>query len=669
MQIHKLNQKLSSLCASSLWNTIGRPDLIHNLSSHHLSPTETEALSFGLKFATGLPKQNLVDTLTKNYRYTDTDFLKGYIQGIISASMKNHNNSHEHTLPKRHLDALQTLAHNEKLTITSSDKGGGVVIMDTTTYHSKIYDLLNDANTYTVTTLQHINKENTKFIKSYKKLISSQAKSWSSLIEYHPKIPTLYGLPKTHKPNIPMRPIISGIGSTPHKIAKSIAKLLTPLLGTISPSHLKNSGDLIQKLHNLNVENKLLASLDVKSLYTNIPVKKCLSLLKKHLTTTKTKLSLPTNILINICTLCTNLCFFSFNNTYYQQKFGLPMGSPLSGVLACIYLEFLEAGPFKRIIPSDATYYRYIDDALLIYPNHINISTLTNKLNSIERTIKFTHELEHNHTLPYLDILLHRSHNQLLLSVYRKDTNKNDLIHYYSHHNNKIKSGIIIGFFLRALRICSPQHLQEELNYITDTFTNLQYPYHFIRRARKKAYLIHLTKNNHTTKTPPNRYISLPTNQLSNMIANNLNDPTTPITTCTSTTIKNIITKPTKSSPQEACVYAIPCSTCPKIYIGETSRPIKKRLYEHKRALKIDDHSNALTTHRNAAGHNFDFPNTKVIKFVKQLDKRRCIESAAILQNDTIAQRPGCFNIFPHLAKLIMKQLHPPTKPKLPPNR
>ena len=87
----------------------------------------------------------------------------------------------------------------------------------------------------------------------------------------------MYGLPKLHKSNVPLRPIISGIDSAPHKIAKTLAKTLTPLLGTISSSHLKNSGDLINKIKDINVENKQLASLDVVSLYTNIPVDKCLN--------------------------------------------------------------------------------------------------------------------------------------------------------------------------------------------------------------------------------------------------------------------------------------------------------------------------------------------------------------------------------------------------------
>ena len=72
----------------------------------------------------------------------------------------------------------------------------------------------------------------------YKKLISKEDKSWFSLINYHPTIPKIYGLPKPHQPDIPLRPIIS----TPHNIAKLLAITLSPLLGSISDVHINNSG-------------------------------------------------------------------------------------------------------------------------------------------------------------------------------------------------------------------------------------------------------------------------------------------------------------------------------------------------------------------------------------------------------------------------------------------
>ena len=69
----------------------------------------------------------------------------------------------------------------------------------------------------------------------------------------------------------------------PPNIVKHITKILTPLLGTINPSHLKTSGNLLNKIKNINMKNKLQANFDIQFLYTNIPVKKCILQLKIQL--------------------------------------------------------------------------------------------------------------------------------------------------------------------------------------------------------------------------------------------------------------------------------------------------------------------------------------------------------------------------------------------------
>lgn len=44
------------------------------------------------------------------------------------------------------------------------------------------------------------------------------------------------------------------------------------------------------------------------------------------------------------------------------------MNTPHSGTLPCFVVEFLKFGPFYCILPEDVTYFRYIGDAILIYP-------------------------------------------------------------------------------------------------------------------------------------------------------------------------------------------------------------------------------------------------------------------------------------------------------------
>ena len=64
-----------------------------------------------------------------------------------------------------------------------------------------------------------------------------------------------------------MRPITSGVGSAPHRLAKHLARALTKCLGKMSPTHLKNSADLLEKLKGVNHKEKKMVSFDVKSLW------------------------------------------------------------------------------------------------------------------------------------------------------------------------------------------------------------------------------------------------------------------------------------------------------------------------------------------------------------------------------------------------------------------
>ena len=57
-------------------------------------------------------------------------------------------------------------------------------------------------------------------------------------------------------------------------------------------------------------------------------------------------------------------------------------------------------------------------------------------------------------------------------------------------------------------------------------------------------------------------------------------------------------------------VYRIPCSACPWSYVGETSRTIKERLDEHKRAVRKWSASSEVANHVLETGHGMDWDKT-----------------------------------------------------------
>ena len=334
------------------------------------------------------------------------------------------------------------------------------------------------------------------------------------------------------------------------------------------------------------------------------------------------------------------------------------MGSPLSGVLACLFLEFLEAGPFINILPKNSLYLRYIDDILLICPQRTDIEKLTTNLNKIEDTINFTHEEEINNTLPFLDVMIHRKTPNLEFSVYRKPTYKNDLLHYFSHHDKKIKRGMIIGFYLRAHRICSDKYLQDELTHIDSIFTDLRYPRYFIQHAKTKAKKIHNTPRTRDEEPNP-RYLLLPTNSQSETIQSSVHP--LKVAYRTSTTIKQIVQTKREPTHTDAAIYKIPCHDCNEIYIGETSRPLIKRIYEHKRALRIDDDLNAVAKHRTTMNHSINMNEATILHKEQNSKRRKLLESAAILAYNTFDQRPGSYQLPQALAHKLLRTHRIPT--------
>lgn len=109
------------------------------------------------------------------------------------------------------------------------------------------------------------------------------------------------------------------------------------------------------------------------------------------------------------------------NNRKHKQKFDLPMGALISGVLAWLFPGFLESDPFKHIIANSYIYPRNIDIILypldtdplvILYPLDTDLLVIM-KLNMVERITEFAYEFEINNSLSFRDMLLIRNNDKL----------------------------------------------------------------------------------------------------------------------------------------------------------------------------------------------------------------------------------------------------------------
>ena len=108
------------------------------------------------------------------------------------------------------------------------------------------------------------------------------------------------------------------------------------------------------------------------------------------------------------------------------------------------------------------------------------------------------------------------------LPICRKPTNKECYVYFYSGHNDRIKRGIVLGFFLRAYRICSAEYIDEEIDHIISSFTKLKYPKGLLLNLKTKALNIRKKPSKPKKKNKDERYLTIPNLKPAETIASQL---------------------------------------------------------------------------------------------------------------------------------------------------
>ena len=87
--------------------------------------------------------------------------------------------------------------------------------------------------------------------------------------------PKFYGLPKIHKPDTPLRPIVSNCGYVTYGVANELAKILKPLVGKF-PHHINSTQDFVEQVKHIPLgHGECLGSYDVSALFTLSPKRSC----------------------------------------------------------------------------------------------------------------------------------------------------------------------------------------------------------------------------------------------------------------------------------------------------------------------------------------------------------------------------------------------------------
>ena len=321
--------------------------------------------------------------------------------------------------------------------ILIADKGRVSVVLNTDTYHDRMkmlietgpYQLLNNDPRH------RLSRKLTERLLSLKRRGHLSETVHNKIKPRHKQAPRIYGLPKLHKPEIPLRPIVSCVNTFANDLSAHLTDILSPLTGK-SDYTVTNTTHFVSTISHERIrENEVMVSFDVESLFTNVPVdgavKAALCKLENYPGLADRTNLTPTQI-ADLSNFVLRSTYFQYNGLIYEQKDGAAMDSPVSAVIANLYMEEFE----ERAIAT-ATYKpikiwkRYVDDTSTILGKDY-VDGFLQHLNSQQPTIRCTMEIEKDNTIPFLDTSFSRDSDSLLTtSVYRKPT---QYLAFDSHH-------------------------------------------------------------------------------------------------------------------------------------------------------------------------------------------------------------------------------------------
>ena len=126
------------------------------------------------------------------------------------------------------------------------------------------------------------------------------------------------------------------------------------------------------------------------------------------------------------------------------------MGSPVSAVIANLYMESFEQQAITTSAYKPRIWKSYVDNTFTILDRG-NVDSFLQHLNNQQPSIRFTMQTENDYKLAFRDTAVSREPDgRLTTSVYRKPTHTDQYLAYDSHHPQSVKRGIVKCLYERA---------------------------------------------------------------------------------------------------------------------------------------------------------------------------------------------------------------------------
>ena len=352
------------------------------------------------------------------------DTFVNHVRGHLNTFIKSKKNLNFHNLPNEEKKALDNLMSDREIVIRKADKGGAITILNQEDYKEEILTQLSNNKFYKKLDYD----PTTIYIQELKTLINNieQPHAKTRILPLVPTCPqpgNFYTIPKIHKlSNIvkqffteqgnqlhvddindiitlakdlkifpPGRPIVSGIGTLTENISGFIDSILQRLMLFI-PSYIKDTSEFINKLASIKTipSDVLLVTMDVTSLYTNIPhvdgVDACSKFLNDHCVT-----DISTDVLCSLISFILTHNNFVFDDHDYLQTSGTAMGTKMAPCFANIFMASIEQTFIDSSPLAPLFYVRFIDDIFMIWTHGSEeLEQFITRANSTHPSIKFT---------------------------------------------------------------------------------------------------------------------------------------------------------------------------------------------------------------------------------------------------------------------------------------
>jgi hypothetical protein len=413
--------------------------------------------------------------------------------------------------------ALAELKANRDIVIKPADKGSAVVIQNKSDYIKEGLRQLSDSNFYTEVTEDLTSLHNREVQNLIQSLLDNDEiteKCADYLYIEKPRTPQLYLLPKIHKNKFPVpgRPIVSGNSSPTERLSQLADYFLQPLVAE-TPSYVKDTTDFINKIECVSnlLPGTILCTIDVSSLYTNIPnqegIEACSKLLRlKRPVTHRPSNDSITEMLHYVLTKNN----FDFNEKHYLQIGGTAMGTKVAPSFANLFMADFEDKWVYSYHTRPSLWLRYIDDIFMIWEHsQEELDLFLNHLNTCHETIKFTSEHSTSH-VNFLDTTVHLSEDgSLYTDLFCKPTDSHNYLRYDSAHPRHCKTSLPYSQLLRVRRICTRiTDFDRNALMLCQHFHRRGYPLHLIEEAVIKVRRLNredlLQTNQNNSQQPVN---------------------------------------------------------------------------------------------------------------------------------------------------------------------